>query len=79
MLHIRIGTTPLFYAAQSGNLDAVVYLHLKAKASLTDTTSEGWAPVHVAAQAGHINILDVRVVSIVYGIMYFTKIFTVYM
>ena len=35
------------------------YLHSKAKCNLNMKNKDGWAPIHAAAQGGHIAIIEV--------------------
>ncbi len=52
---LAVGISPLHFAAYSGNLDALSLL-LEAGAALNEKTHEGWSPLMIAAQEGHLGI-----------------------
>jgi len=47
------GSTNTHYAAQTGNLDAVMAAVKKDKSVVNETDSNGWRPLHEAARGGH--------------------------
>ena len=56
------GTTPVYFAAQEGRLEALRFLHDTAKCDLTVPSgdqSDHLKPIHAAAQAGHTHIVKV--------------------
>ena len=50
----------MYFAAQEGRLDALKYLHTKAKCSLSARNADGWSAIHASAQGGHAEIIEVR-------------------
>ena len=56
-----VGTAPVYFAAQEGRLDALKFLHTKAKCSMGAKNADGWSPIHAASQGGHADVIEVRV------------------
>lgn len=54
----KAGRTPIYYAAEAGDLNLVEKL-INAGADLTQLDLQNWTPIMVAADAGHVNIVDV--------------------
>ena len=53
------GTTPVYFAAQEGRLEALRFLHTKGKCDLNIPSEDGLKPIHAACQCGHTNIVKV--------------------
>ena len=58
-LNITLGTTPVYQAAQQGQLEALKFLCEKCKCKLTVASEDGAKPIHAAAQCGKTNIVQV--------------------
>lgn len=58
---LALGTAPVYFAAQEGRLDALRFLHTKAKCSLSTKNADGWSPIHAASQGGHAEVIEVRI------------------
>lgn len=59
---LESGSTPVYFAAQEGRLEALRFLHDTAKCDLTVPSgdqSDHLKPIHAAAQAGHTHIVKV--------------------
>ena len=54
------GTTPAYFAAQEGRVEALKFLHFKAKCDLKIPSNDGLKPIHAASQGGHTGIVKVR-------------------
>ena len=50
------GTTPLYLAAQDGNLDCLKYLH-SVGSKFDVRARDGMLPIHGAAQNGHLDCI----------------------
>ena len=59
-LFLCLGTTPIYFAAQEGRLQAIRYLHDIANCDLTIPSEDGLKPIHAASQAGHTSIVKVN-------------------
>ena len=55
-----LGTTPLYFAAQEGRLEALKFLAEKCKCNLSTPSEDGLKPIHAAAQCGHSHIVKVK-------------------
>lgn len=56
------GTTPVYFAAQEGRLEALRFLHDNAKCDLNVPSGDQidhLKPIHAAAQAGHTHVVKV--------------------
>ncbi len=53
------GTTPVYFAAQEGRLQALQYLHDSANCDLMKASEDGLKPIHAACQTGHTSIVKV--------------------
>ena len=53
-------TTPAYFAAQEGRLEAFKFLATKAKCDITTPSSDGLKPIHAAVQCGHTHIVKVQ-------------------
>lgn len=60
------GTAPVYFAAQEGRLDALRFLHTKAKCNMNATNADGWSPIHAASQGGHADVIEVRIMRLTY-------------
>ena len=56
-------TTPIFFAAQEGHLTALQYLHQKGKCDMGTRSFDGMSPMHAACQNGHLEIIQVSVLT----------------
>lgn len=59
MLLCVSGTTPVYFAAQEGRLQALQFLHDNANCGLMKATEDGLKPIHAACQTGHTSIVKV--------------------
>lgn len=53
------GTTPVYFAAQEGRLDAIKFLYTKLRCDLATPSNDGLKPIHAASQCGHTHIVKV--------------------
>ena len=58
-MNCNTGTTPVYFAAQEGRLEALKFLATKLKCDLTTPSNDGLKPIHAAAQCGHTHIVKV--------------------
>lgn len=55
----KLGTTPTYFAAQEGQLEALRFLHEGARCDISTPAGDNLKPIHAAAQAGHTSIVKV--------------------
>ena len=55
----NIGTTPVYFAAQEGRLQALQYLYDTANCDMMKASEDGLKPIHAACQTGHTSIVKV--------------------
>ncbi len=53
------GTTPAYFAAQEGRLEALKFLATKLKCDMNTASNDGLKPIHAASQCGHTHIVKV--------------------
>lgn len=71
---LYIGCTPVYFAAQEGQVESLGYLHETAKCELTDATiSQGMQPIHAAARGGHINVIEVSIIPLYLSLSLYIK------
>ena len=56
----------MYFAAQEGRLEALRFLHTKAKCNMNAKNADGWSPIHAASQGGHADVIEVRLMIRVY-------------
>lgn len=56
----------MYFAAQEGRLDALRFLHTKAKCNMNAKNADGWSPIHAASQGGHADVIEVRIMIRIY-------------
>lgn len=56
---LYIGTTPVYHAAQQGQLEALKFLCEKCKCKLNVVSEDGAKPIHAASQCGQTHIIQV--------------------
>ena len=61
----HLGTTPLYFAAQAGRLEALKYIHKVTNSDLSESDM-GLKPIHAACQLGHTHIVKVIRSQIIY-------------
>jgi hypothetical protein len=54
---LRDGRTPLYVAAQNGNLALLQCLVKELGADVNQAADDGYTPLHIAAQQGHLNVV----------------------
>lgn len=75
VLFLFLGTTPVYFSAQEGKLDAMRFLHETAKCDISIPAGDNLKPIHAAAQAGHTSIVKVLLLHL---LLLFISFFTVY-